>query len=73
MAECTEKCKDYKVKKSRSSGRYANGQKRCQYCEIFIQWDGLFCPCCTRRLRCGPRSRQGKEKYQKEVVSQSHC
>jgi len=22
----------------------ATGQKRCQICEIFIQWDGLWCP-----------------------------
>jgi hypothetical protein len=22
------------------SGRYANGQKRCQICELFIRWDG---------------------------------
>ena len=27
--------------------RYSTGQKRCQICEIFIKWDGLWCPCCS--------------------------
>jgi hypothetical protein len=30
---------------------HANGQKRCQICEIFIRWDELWCPCCVFRLR----------------------
>jgi hypothetical protein len=25
-------------------GRYSTGQKRCQICEIFLKWDGLWCP-----------------------------
>lgn len=25
------------------SGRYSAGQKRCQICEIFINWDELMC------------------------------
>jgi len=41
----------YKVGKPPfGQGRYATGQKRCQICEIFIQWDGLVCPCCSYRL-----------------------
>jgi hypothetical protein len=35
----------------RSGGRYANGQKRCQVCQIYMKWDGLRCPCCRSRLR----------------------
>ena len=24
-------------------------------CNIFVKWDGIFCPCCGCRLRMGPR------------------
>ena len=40
----------------RTSNHYASGQKRCQVCEIFIKWDGLFCPCCGYKLRTRPRN-----------------
>ncbi len=36
--------------------RYATGQKRCQVCELFIKWEGIFCPCCGCRLRTRPRN-----------------
>lgn len=35
---------------------YALGQKRCQVCCIFLEWDGLRCPCCNAMLRCRPHS-----------------
>ena len=51
----------YKVGKPPfGQGRYATGQKRCQICEIFIQWDGLVCPCCSYRLRLKPRNMKTK-------------
>jgi hypothetical protein len=51
----------YKVGKPPfGQGRYATGQKRCQICEIFIQWDGLMCPCCSYRLRAKPRNMKSK-------------
>ena len=31
--------------------RYSHGQKHCQICETFIEWDGTFCPCCGQKLR----------------------
>jgi hypothetical protein len=42
--------------------RYANGQKRCQACEIFLRWDRLRCPCCGYRLRTRSRSVRLKAK-----------
>ncbi|MGB8032575.1 MAG: hypothetical protein WCF03_01960, partial [Nitrososphaeraceae archaeon] len=39
-----------------------SGQKRCQICEIFIKWDGLWCPCCGYRLRTKPRNLKYKAK-----------
>ena len=54
----------------KASGRYANGHKRCQICDLFIKWDGVFCPCCGYRLRIGPRNIKDKAKLrikQKEM------
>ena len=68
MAYCIGACSKYKAKKPVDLGRYAAGQKRCNYCEIFVEWDGLSCPCCGRQLRCLPRSRKGKEKYQEQIM-----
>ncbi|GFN40285.1 MAG: conserved hypothetical protein [Marine Group I thaumarchaeote] len=46
-------------------GRYQVGQKRCNECDIFMKWDGLFCPCCNTRLRSNSRYTKYKEKYVK--------
>lgn len=52
-------CLKIKALKPVGIGRYASGQKRCQTCEIFVKWDGLYCPCCGYKLRTKPR----KSKY----------
>ena len=54
-------CKDICIKHRAQKppppiSRYATGQKRCQVCEIFIKWEGIFCPCCGCRLRTRPRN-----------------
>src|SRR5215204_6361690 len=43
-------------------GRYATGQKRCQVCEMFLKWDGMWCPCCGYRVRTRPRGHKFKER-----------
>ena len=68
MTYCAGECKKYKALKPSQIGRYASGQKRCHNCEIFINYDGLICPCCNRQLRCLPRSKKGKEKYLAQIV-----
>ena len=35
--------------------RYALGQKRCQVCQVWLDYDGMRCPCCSNKLRCKPR------------------
>ena len=50
----------------KASGRYIYGNKRCQICDLFVQWDVIFCPCCGRRLRIGPRSFKFKAKLRKQ-------
>jgi hypothetical protein len=59
---CKGICIRHKVQKPVSSGRYASGQKRCQICELFIKWDGLWCPCCGYRSRTRPRNLKYKAK-----------
>ncbi len=70
MTSCIEKCKKYKAPKPTGIGRYASGQKRCNYCVIFIDYDGRTCPCCNRQLRHLPRSRKGKEVYLAQTTKQ---
>ena len=53
---CKGICSRYKAQKPVGTGRYASGQRRCQICEIFINWEGLWCPCCGYRLRTKPRN-----------------
>ena len=54
---CKGICQRHKALKPNRGGRYLAGQKRCQDCEIYINWNGFFCPCCGYRLRPKPRNR----------------
>ena len=59
---CKGICIRHKASGPISSGRYATGQKRCQTCDLFMHWDGIFCPCCGYRLRIRPRLYKHKVK-----------
>jgi hypothetical protein len=65
---CKGICIRHKAQKPVGSGRYASGQKRCQICEIFIKWDGLWCPCCGYRLRTKPRNLKYKAKLRAKTI-----
>jgi hypothetical protein len=62
---CKGICVRHKAMKPRNPviGRYSAGQKRCQVCETFLIWDGLWCPCCGYRLRIGPRNSKFKAQF----------
>ena len=60
---CRGICGRYKAKWILHTDRYANGQKRCNLCGLFLQWKGKHCPCCGMMLRTRPRSGKYKEKY----------
>ena len=62
---CKGICPRYKAQKPVGTGRDASGQRRCQICEIFIKWEGLWCPCCGYRLRTKPRNLKYKANAQK--------
>jgi len=65
---CRGVCNRWKANKPVYLGRYVNGQKRCQVCEAWLNYDGNNCPCCGIKLRTKPRSRDGKEVYAKGLV-----
>jgi hypothetical protein len=65
---CNGVCTRYRAKRLDNGGRYSKGQKRCQRCEIFIKWEGLWCPCCNYRLRTKPRNSKYKIKFQEEII-----
>lgn len=67
---CKGICTRHKAQKPVGAGRYASGQKRCQICEIFIKWEGLWCPCCGYRLRTKPRNLKYKAKLRTRMILQ---
>jgi predicted amidophosphoribosyltransferase len=44
-------CKGISIRHKAALNQYTNGQKCCQVCALFINLDGVFCPCCGYRLR----------------------
>ncbi len=69
MGYCSGRCKEFKAIKPRKTGRYVAGQKRCNFCEIFIYFEGFVCPCCKKQLRCMPRSKKDKEVYHSQMIN----
>ncbi len=61
---CNNICIKYKALNTDVTlGRYNQGQKHCVHCNIYVYYDGLFCPCCTTRLRTRPRNMNYKNKH----------
>jgi hypothetical protein len=57
---CKGICIRYKADRPKSGMRYILGQKRCQICAIYLNWQGLWCPCCKCRLRGRPKKSKNK-------------
>lgn len=64
---CKGVCSRYKAKRITQGFRYSNGQKRCNVCEIFLNWDGNWCPCCGMSLRTRPRTSKYKQIYHEQL------
>ncbi len=64
LVACKGICIKHKAQKPAriDLSRYAQGQKRCQVCSMFVKWDGLHCPCCGTRLRLKPKVMRLKQK-----------
>ena len=68
---CKGICLRHKARGAFLGGRYKNGQKRCQVCDLFIVWSGLWCPCCGYKLRSKPRNLKYRQKF-REAKSGVH-
>ncbi|PWU80605.1 MAG: hypothetical protein DLM72_11330 [Candidatus Nitrosopolaris wilkensis] len=68
---CKGICVRHKALKPVGIGRYSTGQKRCQICEIFLKWDGLWCPCCGYKLRTRPRNLKFKNRLQAKEIDKA--
>jgi hypothetical protein len=74
---CKGICKQHKALRlangsgGRGGRRYSAGQKRCTICELFIKWDGLWCPCCGCRLRTKPRNTADRKRVAKDLSNPS--
>ncbi len=84
---CNGLCKKFKVTKPTGRGRYAQGQGRCQRCDVWLDHNhvhlkdgssakpgssGWFCNCCNYRVRQKPRNKKYKEKL-REHKSKNHA
>ena len=83
---CKEICTQYKAQRPKDGNRYANGQVRCQICEIYMTKEGckdsqgnqatedttdLRCKCCNYKVRSKPRGSLYKEKFHQKMAEQS--
>lgn len=60
---CKGTCAKYKANKPLGHrGRYELGQKRCSCCQIFVYWDGRYCPCCGYPLKTKPKSNKARHR-----------
>mgnify|MGYP001167541317 FL=1 len=66
---CKKICLDHKAENF-GKNRYLNNQKRCQICEIFIEWEGTWCPCCGYMLRTHPRNSKSRKKF--DILKSRH-
>jgi len=60
---CKGICKRYEAKRPiEGNNRYSIGQKRCNKCDVFTEWEGVRCPCCGSVLRTRPRNSRHRMK-----------
>jgi rRNA maturation endonuclease Nob1 len=64
---CKGVCPKYKTTFRLNGNRYVNGQKRCNVCDVFVKWDGLFCPCCGKQLRTRPKISRYRRNYTVQI------
>ena len=71
MSQCKSICKHVAVKRIWHTSMYALGCKWCTLCEVFVKWEGRFCPCCGLQLRTKPKASHGwkPEKRPWEIVA----
>ena len=62
---CKGYCKDYENSYSRKKNFYHDSANcRCSICDIYLKWEGNYCPCCGYRVRRRPRGSHAAIKCQ---------
>ena len=52
MNTCKEICKGYSsIRDGQHGTRYDNGAVFCKHCNIFMKYEGKYCPCCGKCVR----------------------
>jgi uncharacterized paraquat-inducible protein A len=60
---CRSVCEKYKAYKTGETlSYYSQGYKLCKECELFLDWNGIRCPCCNAVLRTKPHNSMSKHK-----------
>lgn len=54
---CRGKCAKYRAIQRTSKSFYQQGSKRCSCCMVYLNWNGIRCPCCNATLRIHPKRR----------------
>ena len=44
-------------------GWYKLGLKRCKACDVYLKWDGVWCPCCNGKLSTRPKRTQAHKRW----------
>jgi hypothetical protein len=52
-----------------AGGNYFDDKKYCRRREVYLYYNGFFCPCCGMQLRLTPSSRECKELLRKRKAS----
>ena len=74
IGHCRGLCLKYKFRSTNPrESKYEQGASRCNNsCEIFIVWDGVYCPCCGIRLRKSCKNKhQIRHGLEKKLLNQS--
>ena len=56
---------EYKPKKT-VRGAAEKGYRRCSNCEVFLKYQGVYCPCCSNRMKVTPNNNKARQKVREE-------
>ncbi|MGB7956001.1 MAG: hypothetical protein WCF23_18665 [Candidatus Nitrosopolaris sp.] len=59
---CHNLCERFNSRFTVGGSHYGNSKKYCRRCEVYIIYEGIFCPCCDMALRMSPTNKRDKER-----------
>jgi len=63
VVACRGLCINFKPEKRNYREKlYESDRKRCSVCEVYVNWRGTRCPCCSAILRSKPRGSKIRKK-----------